>query len=251
MRLGHRSREHSDQAPDGVLDRLPATLRLRGTRGVAAQHASLSRWRSPVRIRSGPPGRARRQAGRAIQEGQSSAQVSATSAGPRRAELASRFLVLVLVGHLPARAARLRRRPSSMPARAPRPPASAPAAVQQPARSRRHRPSRPAGVRALRRLAAALRRRCWRPPSPARPASAPAPTAPASTQPTPPRSRTGRAAHAARARRARWHASGRPGRASPAATSFAPSRQAGCQGFRGLVVEDEPGRCAWRGRSTS
>ena len=25
------------------------------TRGVAAQHASLSRWRSPVRIRSGPP----------------------------------------------------------------------------------------------------------------------------------------------------------------------------------------------------
>src|SRR4051795_4302977 len=27
------------------------------TRGVAAQHASLSRWRSPVRIRSGPPSR--------------------------------------------------------------------------------------------------------------------------------------------------------------------------------------------------
>jgi hypothetical protein len=34
-----------------------AILRLRAarTRGVAAQHASLSRWRSPVRIRSGPP----------------------------------------------------------------------------------------------------------------------------------------------------------------------------------------------------
>ena len=28
---------------------------LQRTRGVAAQHASLSRWRSPVRIRSGPP----------------------------------------------------------------------------------------------------------------------------------------------------------------------------------------------------
>ena len=28
---------------------------LLGTRGVAAKHASLSRWRSPVRIRSGPP----------------------------------------------------------------------------------------------------------------------------------------------------------------------------------------------------
>src|SRR5437899_12721604 len=28
------------------------------TRGVAAQHASLSRWRSPVRIRSGPPSHA-------------------------------------------------------------------------------------------------------------------------------------------------------------------------------------------------
>ena len=29
--------------------------RLPRARGVAAQHASLSRWRSPVRIRSGPP----------------------------------------------------------------------------------------------------------------------------------------------------------------------------------------------------
>ena len=34
----------------------PAIIRHRPrTRGVAAQHASLSRWRSPVRIRSGPP----------------------------------------------------------------------------------------------------------------------------------------------------------------------------------------------------
>ena len=34
----------------------PAMIRHRPrTRGVAAQHASLSRWRSPVRIRSGPP----------------------------------------------------------------------------------------------------------------------------------------------------------------------------------------------------
>ena len=34
----------------------PAMIRHRSrTRGVAAQHASLSRWRSPVRIRSGPP----------------------------------------------------------------------------------------------------------------------------------------------------------------------------------------------------
>ena len=34
----------------------PAIIRHRSwTRGVAAQHASLSRWRSPVRIRSGPP----------------------------------------------------------------------------------------------------------------------------------------------------------------------------------------------------
>ena len=34
---------------------LPSAFAAR-TRGVAAQHASLSRWRSPVRIRSGPPG---------------------------------------------------------------------------------------------------------------------------------------------------------------------------------------------------
>ena len=35
---------------------VPAIIRHRPrTRGVAAQHASLSRWRSPVRIRSGPP----------------------------------------------------------------------------------------------------------------------------------------------------------------------------------------------------
>src|SRR6188768_2159667 len=35
---------------------VPAMIRHRPrTRGVAAQHASLSRWRSPVRIRSGPP----------------------------------------------------------------------------------------------------------------------------------------------------------------------------------------------------
>ena len=57
-RKGRRARSRPNgtarwRHADGIW---PAMIRHRPrTRGVAAQHASLSRWRSPVRIRSGPP----------------------------------------------------------------------------------------------------------------------------------------------------------------------------------------------------
>ena len=57
---GHPSEYRSGRRRSGPATTTPgasAMLRPRRnwTRGVAAQHASLSRWRSPVRIRSGPP----------------------------------------------------------------------------------------------------------------------------------------------------------------------------------------------------
>ena len=76
---------------------VPATLRVRGTRGVAAQHASLSRWRSPVRIRSGPPVR---RPSSFLRRGTRGERPDTMSDAPdaRRTMLASRLLVALLVG---------------------------------------------------------------------------------------------------------------------------------------------------------
>ena len=52
----YRRRARSGRPAHGQPDRhLLSSAGPQRTRGVAAQHASLSRWRSPVRIRSGPP----------------------------------------------------------------------------------------------------------------------------------------------------------------------------------------------------
>ena len=80
---------------------LPSAAR---TRGVAAQHASLSRWRSPVRIRSGPPGLLRpppRVLVTARQRASGGDPTVMTRPVPdttTRSRLASRALVLALVG---------------------------------------------------------------------------------------------------------------------------------------------------------
>ena len=51
----HRSREYRRERRTRPVASAIVRPRRNWTRGVAAQHASLSRWRSPVRIRSGPP----------------------------------------------------------------------------------------------------------------------------------------------------------------------------------------------------
>ena len=83
--------------PDGALLSFGAAAR---TRGVAAQHASLSRWRSPVRIRSGPPvpnddGRMRRSsAQRRASGGDRPVMTRPLPDTTTRSRLASRVLVL-------------------------------------------------------------------------------------------------------------------------------------------------------------
>ena len=58
IRVGRVSGRRSSGATGMATTPTPSAMlrpRRNWTRGVAAQHASLSRWRSPVRIRSGPP----------------------------------------------------------------------------------------------------------------------------------------------------------------------------------------------------
>ena len=115
------------------------------TRGVAAQHASLSRWRSPVRIRSGPPStrislRPVRPPGRGVppapfcgrQRLWQTRPVKRASAARRRSASSRRPCRARRRGRTRAREAVPRRDPASAPRRRPGRPASPTAAARPP-----------------------------------------------------------------------------------------------------------------------
>ena len=168
---GTRSADRRTRSRTATTPSASAMLRPRRnwTRGVAAQHASLSRWRSPVRIRSGPP---------------SSAFPYAPSARPDGAFLCSAAHLGILC-HTPprdstthahrrrSRARGARGRPGRVAARARRRAAEPIAESDRLGRSPASRPRRPDDGRARRETDA--RRR----PRTADPAETPTPATPA------------------------------------------------------------------------